>query len=244
MQATNRAAIGSALASHGSNIAADQHQRQSEDHDSAGPDVGAEVQRVGLQSLAVVLLGDTAQAARAPEIDDHGKAHHGESPNRRLDLDPVEEEPFDRFVDDPDAGEQQQAGFKEGGEALDLAVSVLMFGISRLVGNADREIGNCGGDQIEAGMRGLGENAQTSRGCADDDLQQRNGDGGEDGVERNCLLLSLHVGYADSFRHMVDYSRSAAIRQPAGRDCRAFRRGDGSALGPQCGTIFCIHLLR
>ncbi len=78
-----------------------------------------------------------------------------------------------RFVDDPDAGQQQQAGFDESGEALDLAVTVLMVGIGRLVGDANREVSDRRGHQIEARVRRLGEDAQAAGGDADHHLQAR-----------------------------------------------------------------------
>ena len=174
MQATKRAAIGSALASHGMRVVpAREHQRQSEDHDAAGPDVGAEVQRVGLQSLAVVLVGDALQSPRTPEVHDHRDAHNDESPDGGLDLDGMKEEALAGFVDDPDAGQQQQAGFEEGGEALDFAVAVLMIGVGGLVGDANRKIGKRRGDQVESRVRGFGEDAQAAGGRTRPPLSSR-----------------------------------------------------------------------
>ena len=47
----------------------------------------------------------------------------------------VKEEALNGLVHDPAASEQKQASLDEGGEVLDLAVTVLVFCISRLVGN-------------------------------------------------------------------------------------------------------------
>ena len=51
----------------------------------------------------------------------------------------VEEQPSDRLIDDPDAGQEQQTGFDEGGEVLYLAVAVLMVGVGRFIGDSHRK---------------------------------------------------------------------------------------------------------
>ena len=76
-----------------------------------------------------------------------------------------------RFADDPDAGEQEQAGLEQGREVLYLSVTVEMFGVGRLARDAHREHGHDGGYQVEAGMRRLGEDAEASGPDADDDLE-------------------------------------------------------------------------
>jgi hypothetical protein len=42
------------------------------------------------------------------------------------------------FIDDPGTGEQQQAGLNKRGKVFDLAVAVLVVGVSGFVGNSDR----------------------------------------------------------------------------------------------------------
>ena len=76
------------------------------------------------------------------------------------------------------------------------AVAVLVVGVGRLVGDANREVGHRRGHQVEPGVRRFGENAQTAGGDADDHLQRRDADRGTDGVQRDGLLLALHVGSA------------------------------------------------
>ena len=66
---------------------------------------------------------------------------HGKSGDAGLDLDVVEEQALGGFVDDPDTGQQEQASLDESGEVFDLAMSVLMVGVGRLVGDANRTSG-------------------------------------------------------------------------------------------------------
>ena len=76
--------------------------------------------------------------------------------------------------DDPDAREQQETGLEKCGKILHLAVAVLVFGVGRLVGNADGKEGENGRNQVQAGVRGLGENSQTSGRYTDRDLEPGN----------------------------------------------------------------------
>jgi len=55
-------------------------------NNAAGNNVGAEMKCVGFQSLAVIFIGDDLQLARAPPIDHHGKKHHAQSIERRLNV--------------------------------------------------------------------------------------------------------------------------------------------------------------
>ena len=48
----------------------------------------------------------------------------------------VKEQSFGGFVDDPDTGEQEQAGLDKGGEVFYLAMPVLVIGVGRFVGDA------------------------------------------------------------------------------------------------------------
>jgi len=117
------------------------------------------MQRVGFERLTVVLGSDAAESAGAPPIDSHRDEHHGECPEGWFDFHVAEEQTHDCLVDDPDAGQQKQPGFHEGGEVLDLAVAVLVVGVGGLVGDSNGEVGEQGGDQIERGVRGLGEDS-------------------------------------------------------------------------------------
>ncbi len=150
------------------------------------------MQCVGFESLAFVLGGDAAESAGTPPIDGHRDEHHGECPDGWFDLNAAEEQTHDRFVDDPDAGQQKQAGFDEGGEVLDLAVAILMVGVGGLVGDSDREICEQGGDQIQSRVRGFGEDAEAARSDADDDLSAGDEEGGDNRVSCHCAFFGAH----------------------------------------------------
>ncbi len=67
-----------------------QDERKTKNNHARGPDVGREVERVGFQSLAVVLGCDAAQGARTPPVNGHGDQHYGEGPHGGFDLDAAE----------------------------------------------------------------------------------------------------------------------------------------------------------
>ena len=104
----------------------------------------------------------------------------------------VEEEAFGGFVDDPDAGEQEQAGLDESGEVFHLAMSVLVIGVGRFVGDADRHQGDDGGDQIENGVQGFGKYAQAAGGYAHYNFQSGDGERGQNGVSGDGALFRAH----------------------------------------------------
>ena len=122
----------------------------------------------------------------------HRKQHHGEGGDRGLDIDAAKEEAEHGLVDDPGAGQQQQAGFDEGGKVFDFAVAVLVVGVGGLVGDADRKKGQQRCDQIEPGVRGFGENAEAAGGNADYDLEAGDDDRGQYRVPRGGALLGAH----------------------------------------------------
>ena len=73
-----------------------------------------------------------------------------ERPERRVDRMAVTaEQPLQRLPDHDAGQHEQQRGLGERRDALDLAVTVVMFLVGRLAGNAHREIGHHGGDEIE-----------------------------------------------------------------------------------------------
>ena len=91
------------------------------------------MKRVGFQGLAVILSGDSPQRARAPVVNDHGEEHNQEGGQTRLDFYMMKEQAFKGFVDDPNAGKQQQSGFDESRKIFYLAVAVLVIGVCWLV---------------------------------------------------------------------------------------------------------------
>ena len=105
----------------------------------------------------------------------------------------MKEETLDGLINDPDTSEEEEAGFDEGGKVFDFAVTVLVIGIGRLVGNTDREIGDDGGDEVESRVGRFGKNSQAAGGDADHNFESGDGDSGEDGVAGDSPLVLAHV---------------------------------------------------
>ena len=108
---------------------------------------------------------------------------------RELDLGRVEEDAVDGLVGDPDAGDDHEAGFDEGGEVLDLAVAVGVVFVGGLAGDADGEEGEAGAEQVDAGVGGVGEHAERAGEDSGDDLEEGHRAGGEDGEQRGAGLF-------------------------------------------------------
>ena len=85
----------------------------------------------------------------------------------------MKEQSLDRFIDDHQAGEQEQSRLDEGGEVFDLFMAVLVIGIGGFVGKPDRNPRDDGRDQNESGMRGFRENAETA--CREADIHFKGG---------------------------------------------------------------------
>ena len=145
-------------------------QQQSHDHHRGTPDVCREMQGVGFQRLALVFARGPVQNAGAGDVDNDRYDHDGKGPHRGLDLHGLEEQPLDRLVDDPDARDQQQEGLNQRREVLDLAMPVEVLLVGRPVRKADGKEGDQGRHQIEAGMGGLGQDAQAASQQAHDQL--------------------------------------------------------------------------
>ena len=97
-------------------------------------------------------------------------------------MDVAEEDPLDRLIDDPAAGDEKEDGLDEGGEILDLAVAVRMGFVGRAVRDADGDEGDERGDEVEPRMGGLGQDAERSAEEADDELHAGQAQGGDDGA--------------------------------------------------------------
>ena len=118
--------------------------------------------------------------------------HDEHGPDAWLDLHVMKEKTVHGLVDDPDAGEEEQAGFDEGGDVFDLAVAVLILGVGGQVADAHGIEGDDGGDQIERGVQGLGENAEAAAENADDEFEDGDDDGNRNTVARDTVLLDAH----------------------------------------------------
>jgi hypothetical protein len=86
--------------------------------------------------------------------------------------------------DEEDTGRQHDDGFDEGGEGLDLAVTIVVALVGGAVGDFDGEEGDGGGDEVDAGVGGLAQQAEGAGDEAGGELErghERGGDDGEDG---------------------------------------------------------------
>src|SRR5258708_34915998 len=92
-------------------------------------------------------------------------------------MDRVKKEPVEGFVDDVDSGEDKEPGFDERREIFKFAVAVWVAFVSRLVGNANGEKRNYGGDEVEAGMGPLGKGTQAVGAEGARKFQGKGGDG-------------------------------------------------------------------
>ena len=105
---------------------------------------------------------------------------------------------------DPDAGGEEEQGLEEGRQVLHFAVAVEVVAVGGPVRKADGEPGHDRGSEIEAGMGRLGENAEASRGQADNDLEPRESDRRQDGASgRRLLVFGAVFGLA---RHHLNAS--------------------------------------
>ncbi len=133
--------------------------------------------------------GDAVEQAGAEEIDHDRDRDHAERPDRRLDRVMRAAEQAVAGLPDHDAGEQeQQRRLRQRGDALDLAVAVVVLLVGRLAGHAHREIGHDGRGEIEQRMRGFREHRQRAGGEPDHAFGDRQSAGREDRGEGDALL--------------------------------------------------------
>ena len=121
----------------------------------------------------------------------------------------------ERAVHNPDAGGKQKQRLEQSGEVLDFAVAVGMVAIGRLAGDADGEPGHQGGNEIERGVRRLGQNAERAGEKADDDLESGQANGCENGTGGRFVLLLIGYGV----RH-AEASLSAMMARAANGKAR------------------------
>jgi hypothetical protein len=103
----------------------------------------------------------------------------------------VEDDAADGLGDDPEAGDEHEAGLDEGGEALHLAVAVVVLVVGGAVGDLDGEEGDGGGDEIDGGVGGLGEHAERAGEKAGDQLEQGESEGRGDRDQSGGTLCGV-----------------------------------------------------
>jgi len=101
----------------------------------------------------------------------------------------VKEHALNCLIDDPGAGEEEEARFDQRREVFDLAVAVGVVAVGRLIGVAHGQQGDDGGHQVQSGMGGLGQDAQALGHEADDQLEGGKKQSGAHGDGRHVSLF-------------------------------------------------------
>jgi len=144
---------------------------------------------VGFERFADVLTGHFVESAGAGKVDGESDEEHDDSGEAGLDVNGMKEEAVESLVNNVEGGENEKAGFQERGEIFEFAVAVGMTRVSRPIGNADREKGDDGGDEVQAGMEGFGKDAKTAGAPDEKGLQAKKDQGGADAEEGGTLLF-------------------------------------------------------
>ena len=79
------------------------------------------MQGIGFQCLARRIARYPAQGPRPAEINQDGTDNDGNGPPGYIYMLLPANQPFDRLVNNPGGGEEQQSGFNQGGNAFCLA---------------------------------------------------------------------------------------------------------------------------
>ena len=161
-------------------------------------EIAPEVERVREERLARVPPRRAIGDKRAGDIDRQHERDRRKHPPGRLDL-PLERpaEPRQSERRDDEADEREHGRLREGREVLGLPVTVLVSGIGRPPGDADREEGEQRGDEIGPGVERLGDEPQAAAREPDSELQREQHDRRADRDERGSALWS-HGGRLDA----------------------------------------------
>jgi len=163
------------------------HEDEADEHGDGAGEVACEMQRVRRERRAPVCAGCARRRERASDVDDENDADYDERPPRRMHGGVRRAgEAHDRAPDDQEACEHEDRGLSERREVLCLAVPVLVAGVGRPDGDADREEGQQRGDQVGARVHCLGDEPEAAGGEARAELQPDQGQRGEDGEERGA----------------------------------------------------------
>ena len=129
------------------------------------------MQRVSFERLARCLFGDAMQRSRAKKVNHDRTSNDGERCRGRLDgMGLRADEPLRSFPDHDGGEQEQERRFGQRGNALDLAVPVLMLPVGGFSGKPDREIGQHRCGQVDKRMTGLREDSERTRQQADGSL--------------------------------------------------------------------------
>ncbi len=161
-------------------------ERKPDDDGDRAKHVGGEMQRVGGQRLASGLARGPMQRARPPEIHGDVDQQHDEGDGR----DGRRRRAFAQAAvgfDQNAAGQHvEHRDDAERGDALELAVAVMMLLVRGSVGNPHHHPGDDGRDHVDRTVQGFGNQRQTADGDADHEFGRGHAGAGEDRNRRDA----------------------------------------------------------
>ena len=185
----------------GAGVAERRQREPRHDGDGAG-EVDTEVHRVGSECSAALAARGARRRGGARGVDHE---HHGEQRHRvpgRLHLSAAAAQAHDRRDRDPGRQQHQDRGLAQRREVLRLAVAIGMLRIGRAVGDAHGPQREQRSGRVDAGVHGLGEDAEAAGREADEELDR---DQGERRAQREERGAPCH-------RHGPDRTRTAQPR--------------------------------
>ncbi len=181
--------IRTATADRGGGIApgiAEPGEGKADDDGERAEHVGGKMQRVGGQRLALGVARGAMQRPRAPEIHGDIDHQHDERDRRQRRRRRAFAQPAPGLDQDAAGQHIEQGDDAERGEALELAVAVMMLVVGRPVGNPHHQPGDDGRDQVDRGVQRFGDQRQTADGDADREFGRGHRGAGEDRDRRDA----------------------------------------------------------
>lgn len=148
------------------------------------------MQSIRFECLAGEATRDARNGAGARGVNSHHNEQENDSEPAGTQVCAVEEQALESFPNNVKRGEEQEAGFDKGGEAFEFGMTVGVVGVGGLVGDTNREKGDDGGDEVEAGMQRFRENAQTAGAKGKENLERDEDESAGDRRERRQSFLS------------------------------------------------------
>ncbi len=151
-------------------------------------DIARKMQRVGGERVASRRRGDPLQRTPTHQIDDDRGNQNPENERIGLDYCVVACKPLDRLDQYIDGEREQESGFDQSHQGLDLGMAELMLLVGGLIRDPYREIGEGGGCHIGEIMAGLGEDRERARGKPGGEFCRRHQRAHRDRGKRRSLL--------------------------------------------------------
>ena len=137
--------------------------KQTEEDGRRGPDIRAEVDSVCFKRERLVFLRGLMKLASAREINGDREQKDDEGPGAEGEREMLaKDQAAHGLGDDPDAGAEHENGLDKRGEALDLAVTIVVFVVGRTIGDANGKERDEGRNKIDGGVRCFGQHAERS----------------------------------------------------------------------------------